>query len=47
MLHFVEPPPADPADGLRVFVVFSGVAGAFRATRELDKRMFNEKRMVS
>lgn len=47
VLHMVEPPPADPAEVLRVFVVFSGMAGAWRATRELDGRVFAGRRIVS
>lgn len=47
VLHLVEPPPPDPADGLRVFVVFSGVAGAWRATRELNGRFFAGQKIVS
>jgi splicing factor 45 len=47
VLHLVEPPPPDAADGLRVFVVFSGIAGAWRATRELDGRFFAGQKIVS
>lgn len=46
VLHVVEPPPADAREMLRVFVVFSGMAGAWRATRELDGRMFGGHRIV-
>jgi splicing factor 45 len=47
VLHMVEPPPEDPRECLRVFVVFSGMAGAWRATKELDGRFFGGKKIVS
>ena len=47
VLHMVEPPPLEPAECLRVFVVFSGMAGAWRATKELDGRFFGGKKIVS
>ncbi|XAO23895.1 hypothetical protein I312_102680 [Cryptococcus bacillisporus CA1280] len=40
VLHLVEPPPPEPEECLRVFVVFSGMAGAWRAVKELDGRFF-------
>ncbi|OWZ60169.1 splicing factor 45 [Cryptococcus neoformans c45] len=40
VLHLVEPPPPEPEECLRVFVVFSGMAGAWRAIKELDGRFF-------
>ncbi|WVQ80643.1 hypothetical protein IAT38_002748 [Cryptococcus sp. DSM 104549] len=43
VLHMVEPPPPEPEECLRVFVVFSGMAGAWRATKELDGRFFGGK----
>ena len=43
----VEPPPEDPRECLRVFIVFSGMAGAWRATKELDGRFFGGKKIVS
>lgn len=43
----VEPAPEDATDALRVFVVFSGMAGAWRATRELEGRFFGGKKLVS
>lgn len=46
VLHMVEPPPPEPSECLRVFVVFSGMAGAWRATRELDGRFFGGKKIV-
>lgn len=46
MLHMVEPPPEDPADSLRIFVVFSGMAGAWRNLKELDGRFFGGRKIV-
>jgi hypothetical protein len=46
VLHLVEPPPPNPQDGLRVFAVFSGVAGAWRATHELDGRTLAGENIV-
>lgn len=45
--HLVEPPPPDPAECLRVFVVFSGMAGAWRSIKELDGRFFGGRKIVS
>lgn len=47
VLHMVEPAPEDPAESLRVFVVFTGMAGAWRSIRELDGRFFAGKKIVS
>jgi splicing factor 45 len=47
LLHMVEPPPEKGSDCLRVFVVFSGLAGAWRAAKELDGRIFGGKKIVS
>lgn len=47
VLHMVEPAPADPAECLRVFIVYSGMAGAWRALKELDGRAFGGRRIVS
>ena len=47
VLHMVEPPPEDPSEGLRVFVVFSGMAGAWRTLKELDGRFFGGRTVVS
>jgi splicing factor 45 len=43
----VEPPPPEPSECLRIFVVFSGMAGAWRATKELDGRFFGGRKIVS
>ncbi|KAK6910192.1 hypothetical protein I203_104224 [Kwoniella mangroviensis CBS 8507] len=45
VLHMVEPPPPEPSDCLRIFVVFSGMAGAWRATKELDGRFFGGRKI--
>ncbi|ORY34088.1 hypothetical protein BCR39DRAFT_518418 [Naematelia encephala] len=45
LLHMVEPPPPEPSECLRVFVVFSGLAGAWRATKELDGRFFGGRKI--
>lgn len=47
LLHMVEPAPIVPGECLRVFVVFSGLAGAWRATKELDGRFFGGRKIVS
>jgi hypothetical protein len=45
--HLVEPPPPDPAECLRVFIVFTGMAGAWRSVKELDGRFFGGRKIVS
>lgn len=47
VLHMVEPPPEVASECLRVFVVFSGMAGAWRAAKELDGRFFGGRKIVS
>jgi splicing factor 45 len=42
----VEPPPPEPSECLRVFIVFSGMAGAWRAIKELDGRFFSGNKIV-
>ncbi|CDZ98824.1 mRNA splicing factor [Phaffia rhodozyma] len=40
VIHEVHPTPSRPEDSVRVFVVFSGPAGAWTAIRALDDRFF-------
>nr|ODN88273.1 hypothetical protein L203_02882 [Cryptococcus depauperatus CBS 7841] len=47
VLHMVEPPPPEPEECLRVFVVFSGMAGAWRALKELDGRYFGGRNITA
>lgn len=47
VMHMVEPPPEVASECLRVFVVFSGMAGAWRAAKEMDGRFFGGKQIVS
>lgn len=47
VMHVVDPPPADPADGFRIFVVFSGLAGAWQTVKMLNGRIFGGREVVS
>ena len=46
-MHVVDPPPAEPSDGFRIFVVFSGLAGAWQTVKMLNGRMFGGREVVN
>ena len=45
--HAVTPPSTDPTEAVRIFVVFSGPAGAWKALKDLDARFFGGRKIVS
>jgi hypothetical protein len=46
-MHAVDPAPSDPSQAIRIFVVFSGLAGAWRTVKEMDGRFFGGREVVS
>lgn len=45
--HSVYPTPKDPSEAVRIFAVFSGPAGAWKALKDLDGRFFGGRQIVS
>lgn len=40
VIHIVQPPPVHPSHQIRIFVQFSGLAGAWKTVKDMDGRFF-------
>jgi hypothetical protein len=47
VIHVIDPPPAEASEAVRVFVVFSGLAGAWQTVKKMDDRLFGGRHVVS
>jgi len=47
VIHVIDTPPAEPSEAVRVFVVFSGLAGAWQTVKKMDDRLFGGRHVVS
>jgi hypothetical protein len=47
VIHVIDPPPAELSEAVRVFVVFSGLAGAWQTVKKMDDRLFGGRHVVS